>query len=448
MAYNAIVTRLKNVRPHPNADRVQLATCHGNQVVVGLDSLEDHWGVYFPSDGQLSHEFCHANNLYRDVSMNANPDDKPGMFDPNRRVRAQRFRGEISDGFWVPLHYFGFIQVTGLDVEGFEFDNWKGVAICNKYVNQATLKIARENQGKKTKTAKKSIMFKEHFDTAHFGRNIHEFKKGQTIIVTEKLHGTSGRIGHVQLERDLTFVDKVAKFFGAKIQENEWKYLNGTRRVVIEESKGNQFHDPTIRDKAFKLFEGNLRKGETVFFEIVGYESTGATIMPSVDTTKMGDKAFTKFYGDKMTYSYGCNPLESAIYVYRMTFTNEDGQTIDYSWDDVVKRSNEIGVKHVPVVTRMTLEELELATILHAKGRKAKSLDDRDLKDKFSALIEQMGSGPSVLDTRHIKEGVCVRIEGGIDNKTFKFKSFEFKLLEGIVKDSGVIDAEEAEAEA
>ena len=32
-------------------------------------------------------------------------------------------------------------------------------------------------------------MFKEHFDTAHFGRNIHEFERGQTIIITEKLHG-------------------------------------------------------------------------------------------------------------------------------------------------------------------------------------------------------------------------------------------------------------------
>ena len=68
--YKGIVTRLKNVRPHSNADKVQLATCHGNQVVVGLDSLEDHWGVYFPCDGQLSHEFCHANNLYRDKTKN------------------------------------------------------------------------------------------------------------------------------------------------------------------------------------------------------------------------------------------------------------------------------------------------------------------------------------------------------------------------------------------
>ena len=436
MAYKAIVTRLSNVRPHPNADRVQLATCHGNQVVVGLDSQEGHLGVYFPSDGQLSHEFCHANNLYREASMNKFPEDKGGMFDANRRVRAQRFRGEISDGFWVPLHYFGFIMVTGLDVEGYEFDEWKGVPICSKYINPETVKVARENQGKKTRTAKSSVMFKEHFDTGHFGKNIHEYKDGQHIIVTEKLHGTSGRIGHVQVERELTWKEKLAKRLGVKVQENEWKYLNGTRRVVLEETSGTQFHDPTIRDKAFNLFKGNLRKGETVYFEIVGYESTGATIMPSVATKGLGDKNFTKIYGEKMTYSYGCEPTESDVYVYRMTFANEDGQTIDYAWEDVVNRCKEIGVKTVPHIATFTLNELRAITGKH---------DDRDLYEYFGNTIETMGSGPSLLDSRHIKEGVCVRIEGGINNKTFKFKSFEFKVLEGIVKDSGVVDAEEAQ---
>jgi hypothetical protein len=437
MSYNAIVTRLTNVRPHPNADKVQLATCHGNQVVIGLDNNEDALGVYFPSDGQLSHEFCYANNLYRKPEMNKFPEDKPGMFDENRRVRAQKFRGEISDGFWVPLHYFGFIQVTGLDVEGFEFVEWKGIPICNKYINPNTAKIARENQGKKTRVARSSVMFKEHFDTGHFGKSIHEFEKGQHIIITEKLHGTSGRIGHVQMTRELSWLEKLAAKFGLAINDKEWAYLNGTRRVVLGESKSeNQFHDPTIRDKAMNLFKGNLRKGETVYFEIVGYESTGAAIMPSVDTTKMGDKEFTKQYGKSMAYSYGCEPTQSEVYVYRMTFANEDGQSIDYAWNDVVKRCNELGVKTVPHVATLTLNELEAIT---------HKFDDRDLREYFSNTVETFGTGPSVLDTRHIKEGVCVRIEGGLVNKTFKFKSFEFKVLEGIVKDSGVIDTEEAE---
>jgi len=439
MSYKAIVTKLTNVRAHSNADKVQLATCHGNQVVIGLNHTEDELGIYFPSDGQLSQGFCAANNLFRKAELNSDPEAKPGMFDENRRVRAQRFRGEVSDGFWVPLSNLDFIGGVSF-VEGFEFDELNGIQICEKYINPATIKAARENQGKKTRTAKTSVMFKEHFDTAHFGRCLHEFDYGQTIIITEKLHGTSGRIGHVQIERDLTWLEKIAKRFGVRVQENEWKYLNGTRRVVLEESSGTQFHDPTIRDKAFKLFDGNLRKGETVFFEIVGYESTGASIMPKVDTTKMGDKEFTKRYGKTMPFSYGCGELQSRVYVYRMTLTDEDGHSIDYAWDDVVKRCKELGVDTVPHIRTMTLNDLK------EDLRSAAVVDDiRTVKETFSKLVEAYGSGPSILDDTHIKEGVCVRIEGGINNKTFKFKSFEFKVLEGIIKDSGVIDAEEAQ---
>ena len=107
------------------------------------------------------------------------------------------------------------------DCEGFEFDEWKGIPICNKYINLATLKVARENQGKKIRTAKTSVMFKEHFDTEHFGKHLHEFDLDQTIVITEKLHGTSGRIGHVLVERDLNWKDRIAKFFGVKIQEEK-----------------------------------------------------------------------------------------------------------------------------------------------------------------------------------------------------------------------------------
>lgn len=432
MSYKAVVVRLSNVRPHSNADRVQLATVLGNQIVIGLNSKEGDLGIYFPSDGQLSDSFCRFNNLYRKGEMNVDS-EKTGMFDENRRVRAQRFRGEISDGFWIPLETVVLGGVNSLN-EGDEFDTLEGVEICSKYINPATLKVARENAGKKTRTAKTSVMFKEHFDTAHFGKHLHEFDFDQTIVITEKLHGTSGRIGHVQVERDLNWKERLAKRFGVRVQETEWKYMNGTRRVVLEETSGTQFHDPTIRDKALAIFKGNLRKGETVFFEIVGYESTGATIMPSVDTTKMGDKEFTKTYGKSMTYSYGCEPRECAIYVYRMTLTDEDGHSVDYSWEDVVKRCNEIGVKHVPHIKTLMLNTLATA---HS--------DPRDVKESFAKLVEFFGSGPSLLDVRHIKEGVCVRIECGLNNRTTKFKSFEFKVLEGIVKDAGIIDTEEAQ---
>ena len=41
------------VRPHPNADRVQLADVLGYQVVVGLDVKTGDLGILFPPDSQL-----------------------------------------------------------------------------------------------------------------------------------------------------------------------------------------------------------------------------------------------------------------------------------------------------------------------------------------------------------------------------------------------------------
>ena len=440
MSYSAIVTKLKNVRPHPNADRVKLATCCGNQVVIGLDHQEDEVGIYFACDGVLSHEFCSNNNLYRDKFLNKNPDSNPGMFDANRRVRAQKFRGQNSDGFWVPVSNLDFIKGAKVFNEGDEFTELSGIPICTKYVNSETLKVARENTGKKTRVSKSSIMFKEHFDTAHFGRNVHKFEKGQTIIITAKLHGTSHRIGYVQLNRPITWIEKVCKYFGGQVLEKTWEYLSGTRRVVLAESSGQQYHDPTIRDKASNLFKDNLRKGETIYCEIVGFESTGAAIMPAANTLKLNDKEFTKKYGEIMQYSYGCAPCESKVYVYRITFTNEDGHTIDYSWDDVVKRCSEIGVPTVPHLRTLTLDELYQEDL-----KNGGTGDDRDLKTRLEEIVNSYLDKPDILDSKHICEGVCIRIEGGLVNQTFKQKGFLFKCLEGIGKESGVIDQEEVQ---
>jgi hypothetical protein len=435
--YKATVLRIKNLREHSNADRVKLATCHGNQVVVGLETKGDELGVYFPTDGVLSHEFCHNNNLYRDTSLNSDSEAKPGMFDENRRVRTQKFRGEASDGFWVPLSHFNFLKIKMDLPEGTEFDELDGIPICQKYVNPATLKAAKENQGKKTKTAKTSAMFKEHYDTDHFGKYLHEFKREELIVLTEKLHGTSGRVGHVLLDRKLSLIEKIASFFGAKLQTQEWGYLNGTRRVVLEESSGGQYHDPTIRDKAFNIFKDNLRKGETVYFEIVGYETGGKPIMPSVETKKLNDKNFSSIYGEVMTYSYGCSIGSCEIYVYRITITNEEGHTVDLCWNDVKSRCKEIGVKYVPEIGTTSMDHLWSTN---------RTGDERDTQKELFDVVDHFSNGASLLDPSHIREGVCVRIDQyGIKPKVYKHKSFNFKVLEGITKDSGAVDTEESQ---
>jgi len=65
LSYNAYVTKIKNVKKHSNADKLNVGECFGNQVIVSLETLEDTMGVYFPTDGQLGVEYCEINNLVR-----------------------------------------------------------------------------------------------------------------------------------------------------------------------------------------------------------------------------------------------------------------------------------------------------------------------------------------------------------------------------------------------
>ena len=96
--YQAYITQIKNLRPHPNADRLDLGECFGNTVCVGRwEYAEGDLVVYFPTDGQLSEEFCAQHNLVRRKDDAGN--NIGGYLDPAKRnVKAISLRGEKSDG--------------------------------------------------------------------------------------------------------------------------------------------------------------------------------------------------------------------------------------------------------------------------------------------------------------------------------------------------------------
>ena len=48
------VVQIQELKPHSNADRLQIAVIFGASVIVGLDVKVGDLGVYFPIDLQLS----------------------------------------------------------------------------------------------------------------------------------------------------------------------------------------------------------------------------------------------------------------------------------------------------------------------------------------------------------------------------------------------------------
>jgi len=413
MTYYAYVTRLKNVRPHPNADRLLLAECLGNQVVVGLDCKEGDLGIYFPSDGVLSREYCKANNLFA-VRDSFGKRISGGFFDENCRVRVQKFRGEKSDGYFAPLSSLSYLGKIPELKEGDIFNQINGKEICKKYISSKTAEIIKSHP--RTSLKWNYPLFREHVETEQLQFNLDKIPNKSYVIITEKLHGTSGRTSYTILQKN-DIISKIKRFFGIKT----WVYVSGTRRTILGENQVDGYYKDNFRKKISDKLFGKLYKGETIYYEIVGYTTDGRPIMATQNVEKLKDKSFLERYGKTMTYSYGCSKNECQIYVYRITMTNEEGKEIEYSWDKVIQRCKELGINHVPEIIRTFY-------------------DDNTIK-----MANLLSQGESLLDKRHIREGVVLRIENPkFENgvKFFKYKSFEFKVLEDIIKEE-VADIEE-----
>lgn len=477
MAYCGYVTRLKNVRKHSNADRLQLADCFGNTVIVSLDYFEGQLGVYFPVDGQLSEEFCKVNDLVRRKDENGNPCG--GYLDPEKRnIKAMKLRGEKSDGLFLPLTCLAnFTTVSDLK-EGDTITVLNGVEICKKYIPKR--KASGEwHGGSKSRKTKVDFCptFAQHVDTEQLAYNLNAFKTGDVVELTLKMHGTSGRTGYLPLrkEKPLNWFQKLFK--KQPDVYYEYGYVTGTRRVVLDDTHdGGYYDDNSFRLRMAEKFEGKLHKGETVYYEIVGFVNESTPIMASVKNSKISDKAFSKQYGEETVFSYGCdpngeyNPLpmvnastgetyfakpKCEVYVYRMTMTNEDGDATEYSPEQMRLRCDQMGVKYVPVFEKFMIPEKEVTyeqvTVAENGILETKLVEcDNYVNPGEYVLrkVEQYFDGPDPIGKTHVREGVVARIVNRPTIAVYKHKNFSFKVLEGIAKDTAdAPDMEEAQEE-
>ena len=459
--YKAYITTLKNVRKHPNADRLLLADCFGNTVCVSTDYVEDQLGVYFPTDGQLSIEFAEHNNLLRKKDDAGN--NIGGYMDPDKRnVTAIRLRGEKSDGLFLPLSSLDYCFEDGKAIAHLKIGDIidglvNGHEICCKYIPRSNARRNHTSDGNRTRKKKVATapLFKEHADTEQLAYNLSAFKVGDEIEITLKLHGTSQRTGHLPTLHGYkkTFWEKVTRKEGTPIYD--WGYVSGTRRVVLESYDGGFYGSNEFREQHSKVFEGKLNKGETVYYEVVGFTTDGTPIMGSGDNKKLNDKNFIKQYGEKTIFSYGCKPivsidcddLQSDIYVYRMTMTNEDGDVIEYTPDFMRYRCEQMGVKTVPVFGKAIISA-DRVHFVAPDGYDHDYLlkEGLTLGDIVMKIAEEFYDGADPVGKTHVREGVVVRIINRPKFAAFKHKNFSFKCLEGLVKaEAAAPDMEEAQ---
>ena len=488
--YKAYITYVKNIRPAENSDFLNACEVFGNTTIIDKTITEDTLVLYLPSDGQISIEFGEKNNLFRKKDDAGN--NIGGFVDPvKRNITAIRLRGNRSDGLVLPISCLNYCYTHGdasaeLQADDIINGTLNGHEICCKYIPRTNHRSGNVG-GNKTRKKKVNIapLFAEHADTEQLVYNLSAFKPGDEIEITLKMHGTSQRTGYLPVLKGWKVKNKffqgiVNKYapssnlstFARKCVDivmrdatpvYDWAYVSGTRRTVLENYNGGYYGSNEFREQHSKTFEGKLWKGETVYYEVVGFTHTGAPIMAEGNNEKLG-KDFVKQYGKTTIFNYGCEPdgchdgelmkmttndngdkllsitlrPQSDIYVYRMTMTNEDGDVVEYSPDFMRYRCKQMGVKCVPVFAQATIDgegvhiyapDNELYGFVH---------ETNNAGDTVKLVAEKYYDGPDPIGKTHIREGVVVRIVNRPKFTAFKHKNFDFKVLSNIAIEQAI----------
>ena len=241
------------------------------------------------------------------------------------------------------------------------------------------------------------------------------------------VHNSSGRTAKtLKITKKKNWFRKLLHLKPKEIKEVS--VVTGSRRVVLKDKTqiDGYYSDNGFRMKYHNLLKDKLPEQVEIYYEIVGYVNESTPIMGSVSNKGVKEKEFTKKFGDTTVFSYGCEPGESEMYVYRMTMTSSDGTVIEIPWETVEIMCDKMGLKHVP-----DLEKFIFTT-------------QEDLLERVYKYNENMPADE--IGKTHVAEGVVVRIDNRESFTAYKDKVFEFKVIEGIAKDtSDVPDMEEAQ---
>ena len=334
--YLCKVVKLKGLKKHPNADRLQMVSIDFNNVITGLDAKDGDIYVYFPIESKINRNFLASTNSFRDKVLNADI-EQAGFFEENCRVKAMKLRGEKSMGYIVPartVEQWGRLDGYIGDYVGQEFDTINGLKLVEKY--QLPVKGgAVSRQGKKPKLSRLvEGQVHLHIDTENLRKNAHKVTPADIISITYKVHGTSWWVGNVLVKRKLSFLERVLKKFGMNVSELVYDLVYGSRKVV----KNADLEDPKAKDHFFgyDLWESvkdevgeHIPKGWTLYGEMVGFDRNGKAIQAG--------------------YDYGCSPEQGTVShnleVYRITNTTPDGLVTELTYPQIKEFCDRVGLR-------------------------------------------------------------------------------------------------------
>jgi hypothetical protein len=263
--------------------------------------------------------------------------------------------------------------------------------------------------------------FAFHPDTLNLRYEIAKISPDDVIAIEEKIHGSSFIVSKLLTKRGLTWREKVAKFFGVKVNEAEYGNLYASRTVVknehIDKNPNAGFYDADIwkivSDRLYPL----LDDGVSLYGEVFGFTPSGRYIQPG--------------------YDYGCPPKELDYIVYKGTLTLPDGKVYVMSQSQLEHYCDNRAIKMAPKYYEGKAKDLfpELDTHLHWHETFLKALENKYLERKCAICKNDAWA-----------EGVVIKRQIPFGWDTLKLKSLNFLAKETEVLDSGELSVEEEDA--
>lgn len=306
--YSAIIVEVIKVEQLSNCNNVWMVSVLWQQCILSLESKPWLY-ILFPTECQLSDEYCKNNNLYR---------DNGGYIEKSRRVRAQKFRGNISNWLLMPITSLSYLNIDLNEFkiwDEFQIIDWKEV--CRKYEVPLKREYKIPPQKNFIWARVDAKMFPEHRDTANFFRVQDEFSPEDVVTITQKLHWTSVRMWNIRVYRKLKWWEKILIKLWVKIEKFEYDYIAWSRRVIKDlksEREYNHFYNMDLYNKALNRFKHIIPKDTILYAEIIWWA---------------GETPIQKWY------TYEIAKWDFEVYIYRVVTINYDNSLTDWSFQSI-----------------------------------------------------------------------------------------------------------------
>ena len=415
-------------------DNVVGARVAGFHVIVPKSTEPGDIGIFFPVECRLSDDFLKNNNCYREKTLNADAEVKPGYFEPNRRLKCMRFRGHSSDGMFMTLDSLKYLGVNLTDFNlGNEFNSIDGKLVCEKFM--VAPKCGNLNGQGKNKPSITRVsrlvegQFRLHIDTEQLKKNMFKVEPNTLVSLSGKIHGTSAVVGKVLVKKKLKLKDRIAKYFGVNVIDTEYDGICASRNVI----KNEHFKD--CKTSFYKDAEGKacnvwedwcnrlkplLPAGMTLYGEIVGYVAPDSFIQKG--------------------YHYGQLNGTNEFYAYRITMTTPEGKVFELNRLQIDEFCQSAGIKTTPLFFFGYAKDIypDIATDEHWHENVLARMET-DERLHLNNIMCPMNNGEVPA------EGCVLRTEMFFHPQPFKLKNYKFIKRESDEMDTGEMDLETME---